>query len=292
MSNSKWTGFIKNSLPITLGTAIYAFGLYYFVISNELMEGGLTGIALLLKYAFGMPPSITTLILNIPLFLLGWKTLGKLTMLYTLWGTFALSFFLWVMESLIQLHWVVPFSKPHDYLLAALYAGVTLGTGLGLVFRFGGTTGGSDIIAQLVNRWQGWSVGQILLVFDAAVLTVSLFYIPQEKVLYTLVSIFITTRMIDFITQGAYAAKSFTIMTDRSNEVTQSITTVMQRGVTLFTARGAYARESKDVIYCVVSRAEVRRLKQLVRSIDPAAFIVVNDVNDVLGEGFRIEKHI
>ncbi|MEX2460796.1 MAG: YitT family protein [Paenibacillaceae bacterium] len=291
MSQSKWKVIWRNMIPVSLGTAIYAFALHYFVISNELMEGGVTGIALLINYAVHIPPSITTLVLNVPLFLLGWRTLGRQSMLYTLWGTLSLSFFLWVMETLIHLHWIIPFTTNQDYLLAALYAGVTLGTGLGIVFRYGATTGGSDIIAQLGYRWRGWSVGQVILIFDALVILVSLFYLSQEKVLYTLVSIFISTRMIDYITQGAYAAKAFTIITERSSLITDAITQEMERGVTLFPARGAFSQETKEVVYCVVSRSEVRRLKLLIRRIDPLAFIIISDVNDVLGEGFRIEKH-
>jgi uncharacterized membrane-anchored protein YitT (DUF2179 family) len=291
MSLSKWKASLKNILPVTLGTAIYAFALHYFVISNELMEGGLTGIALLINYATHIPPSITTLVLNVPLFLLAWRTLGRHSMLYTLWGTVSLAFFLWVMETLIHIKWIVPFTTNHDYLLAALYAGVTLGTGLGIVFRYGATTGGSDIIAQLGNRWRGWSVGQIILIFDAIVILVSLFYLTQEKVLYSLVSIFVSTRMINYITQGAYAALAFTIITDKPSLVTKAITEEMQRGVTLFPARGAFSQEIKEVIYCVVSRSEVRALKLLIQRTDSSAFIIISDVNDVLGEGFRIEKH-
>lgn len=291
MSLSKWKTLLKNILPVTLGTAIYAFALHYFVISNELMEGGVTGIALLINYAVHIPPSVTTLVLNIPLFLMGWRALGRESMLYTLWGTLSLSFFLWIMETLIRLKWIIPFTTNHDYLLAALYAGVTLGTGLGIVFRFGATTGGSDIIAQLLNRSRGWSVGQIILILDAVIILISLFYLSQEKVLYTLVSIFVSTRMIDYITQGAYAAKAFTIITESPSLIAEAITQEMQRGVTLFPARGAFSQETKEVVYCVVSRSEVRRLKMMIQAIDPQAFIIINNVNDVLGEGFRIEKH-
>jgi uncharacterized membrane-anchored protein YitT (DUF2179 family) len=118
-----------------------------------------------------------------------------------------------------------------------------------------------------------------------------LFYLPQEKVLYSLISIFISTRLIDFIIQGAFAAKAFTIITDNPKLITETITLEMQRGVTLFQARGAFSNETKEVIYCIVSRSEVRSLKLLVQKMDPSAFIIITDVNDVLGEGFRIEKH-
>jgi uncharacterized membrane-anchored protein YitT (DUF2179 family) len=291
MSQPKWNTLLRNMIPVSLGTALYAFGLQYFVISNKLMEGGVTGIALLFNYGANIAPSLTTLLLNIPLFVIGWKALGRQSMFYTLWGTLSLSFFLWVMEWLIHLGWIIPFTTDYDYLLAALYAGVTLGTGLGIVFRYGATTGGSDIIATLGNRWRGWSVGQVILIFDAAVLLTSLFYISQEKVLYSMISIFISTRMIDYITQGAYAAKAFTVITEQAKVITEAITEELQRGVTLFPARGAFSQDTKEVVYCIVSRSEVHGLTLIIRRIDPHAFIIISDVNDVLGEGFRIDNH-
>lgn len=289
MDQNTIKSFFRNVLPILLGTAIYAFGLHYFVISNKLMEGGITGIALLLNYSLSLPPSITTLLLNIPLFIIGWKIFGKNSMMYTILGTISLSFFLWVMEFFIHRGWIVPFTAPQDYFLATLYAGVTLGTGLGIVFRFGGTTGGVDIIARIANKARGWSMGQIILLFDVFVIGSSLFYIPKEKVLYTLVAVFIASRIIDFIQEGAYAAKAFTIISNMAPQMAEAITREIDRGVTLFQAKGAYSKQAKEVVYCVVYRHETRRLKALVRRLDPKAFIIINDVQDVLGEGFKLE---
>lgn len=279
----------KTVFFILLGSGIYAFGLHYFVISNQLMEGGATGIALLLYYAGDLPPSLTTLALNIPLFILGWSILGKRAMRLTILGTVAVSLFLALMERLIGGGWIKPFEKPDDLLLVALYAGLTLGTGLGLVFRFGGTTGGGDIIARLGNKYRGWSMGQVILGFDAFVIGAALFYLPQERVLYTLVSVFVATRTIDFITEGAYAAKEFTVITDKGEALAAAITKELDRGVTLLPAVGAYSQASKNMVYCIVGRSEVRRLKTLVRTVDPQAFMVINDVHDVLGEGFKKE---
>jgi uncharacterized membrane-anchored protein YitT (DUF2179 family) len=279
----------RSYLPIMLGTAIYAFGLHYFIIPNQLMEGGITGIALLLNYALSLPPSITTLVLNIPLFILGWYVFGKTSMASTIFGTVSLSFFLWVMEIAIKHNWLNPFYTQNDYLLVALYAGVTLGAGLGIVFRYGGTTGGSDIIARIVQKKRGWSMGQFILVMDVGVIVTSLLYIPKEKVLYTLVSVFIASRIIDFIQDGAYAAKAFTIITDHSEAVAAGITKEMDRGVTLFDAKGAYSQQPKQVVYCVVYRHEMRRMKALIRQMDDRAFLIISDVHDVLGEGFKMD---
>ncbi|MBP1155289.1 MULTISPECIES: YitT family protein [unclassified Paenibacillus] len=287
MRLSEASTHIKNIVPILIGTAIYAFGLHYFVISNELMEGGLTGVALLINYIFGLPPSLTTLCLNIPLFFLGWRILGKSSMAYTIIGTISLSFFLWIMEMLIGYGWLVPFRTEHDYFLVTAYAGFTLGLGLGIVFRFGGTTGGADILARITHKLTGWRMGQTILLMDAIVIGSSLFFLPKEKILYTFVAVFIASKMIDILIEGAYAAKAFTIITEQAEPVAAAITASLDRGSTLLPAVGAYSKQQKHIVYCVVARSEMKRLKDLVRSIDPLAFIIITEVHDVVGEGFK-----
>jgi uncharacterized membrane-anchored protein YitT (DUF2179 family) len=276
-------------LPITVGTAIFAFGLIYFIMPNQLMEGGVTGITVLLNYAAGIHPSISTLVLNIPLFIIGWRALGMKQLALSFYGVLNLTFFLWLFERAVSMHWILPFQTSNDFILATLYAGVTVGTGLGIVFRFGGTTGGVDIIARIANRKFGISMGQFILILDIFIIGAALFYIPKEKILYTLVAVFISSKVIDFIQEGAYAAKAFTVISDHSEEIADAITNEMERGVTLIPAVGAYSRSQKQMVYCVVSRTEIRRFKTIVKTIDPRAFIVVNDVHDVLGEGFREE---
>lgn len=289
MKTSKWLHQLQTIIPIIAGSAIYAFGLMYFIIPNELMEGGVTGITILLNYAFNISPSISTMALNIPLFLVGMKILGKRQSIYTGLGIASLTLFLWLFEALIDRGYVVPFHTEQDYILAALYAGVTLGAGLGIVFRFGGTTGGSDIIARIINRKFGFSMGQIILSLDILIIGLSLFFIPLERILYTLVAVFIASKVIDFIQEGAYAAKAFTIISDQAPELAHRISTEMDRGVTLIPAIGAYSKQAKHMVYCVVSRQEIRRLTGIAKSLDPRAFIIINDVNDVHGEGFKEE---
>lgn len=289
MNKTKLWDHVKAVLPLMLGTAIYAFGLLYFIIPNKLMEGGVTGITILLNYAFGISPSLSNLLLNIPLFLLGWRILGGKQIVYTGIGIASLTFFLWVFELLINGNWISPFITEHDYILVSLYAGVTLGAGLGIVFRFGGTTGGSDIIARILGRKYGWSMGQVILFIDIVIIGLSLFYIKKENILYTLVAVFIASRVIDFIQEGAYAAKAFTIISDHAPTIADIITKEMDRGVTLIPAIGAYSKQAKHMVYCVVSRQEIRRLHNIAKSVDPRAFIIISDVHDVHGEGFKEE---
>ncbi|MEJ9220916.1 YitT family protein [Paenibacillus glucanolyticus] len=280
---------LRTMIPIIIGSAIYAFGLLYFIIPNELMEGGVTGITVLLNYAFNISPSISTMVLNIPLFLVGMKILGKRQSIYTGLGIASLTLFLWLFEMLINRGYIVPFRTEHDYILASLYEGITLGAGLGIVFRFGGTTGGSDIIARIINRKFGFSMGQIILSLDILIIGLSLFFIPLERILYTLVAVFIASKVIDFIQEGAYAARAFTIISDHAPEIAERITIDMERGVTLIPAIGVYSKQAKHMVYCVVSRQEIRRLTEIAKSIDPRAFMIINDVNDVHGEGFKEE---
>jgi uncharacterized membrane-anchored protein YitT (DUF2179 family) len=274
---------------LALGTAVYAFGLQYFILPNRLMEGGVTGIGVLLNYAASVPVSLSTLLINLPLFLLGWKKLGRGAMGLTIGGTVLLSLFLWLMERAVNVGWIVPFTTDRDFILVVLYAGLTMGVGLGLVFRAGGTTGGVDIVARVLQKHTGWSIGQLILSFDVLILGTSLIFVPKEKILYTLVFVFISSRVIDFIQEGAYAAKAFTIICDEPEQLAASITRELDRGVTLMPAVGAYSKAAKTVVYCVVSRFEIRKLKSLVRQHDKRAFIVISDVHDVLGEGFREE---
>ncbi|WP_027084927.1 YitT family protein [Cohnella panacarvi] len=289
MNRTRLWNAVKSWSLIVAGTAIYAFGLQYFIIPNMLMEGGVTGVAVLLNYAADLPVYLTSLLINLPLFLLGWRQLGKSAMIYTFAGTLLLSAFLWVAEKLVEEGGMTPFRSQQDFILVVLYAGVTLGAGLGLVFRGGGTTGGVDIVARILHRMRGWSMGQIILSLDVLILGISLLFIPKEKVLYTLVSVFIASKVIDFIQEGAYAAKAFTILCHEPEKLAAEITRELDRGVTLMPAVGGFSKEPKTIVYCVVSRFEIRKLKSLVRLHDKRAFIVINDVHDVLGEGFREE---
>lgn len=285
MNTGKLSGYMKTILPILFGTAVYAFGLLYFIIPNQLMEGGVTGITILLKYAFGISPSLSNLVINIPLFFLGWKILGGRQIIYTGIGIGSLSFFLWIFEKMIDSGWIETFET--DYILASLYAGVTLGAGLGIVFRFGGTTGGSDIIARILGRKYGFSMGQVILTIDIIIIGLSLFYVAKENILYTLVAVFIASKVIDFIQEGAYAAKALTIISDHAPQIADIVTRDMDRGVTLIPAIGAYSKQAKHMAYCVVSRQEIRRLTAIAKSVDPRAFIIISDVHDVHGEGFK-----
>ncbi|MBP2241358.1 uncharacterized membrane-anchored protein YitT (DUF2179 family) [Cytobacillus eiseniae] len=277
----------KNIFFILLGSAIFSFGIVHFNMQNNLSEGGFTGITLLLYFLFNWDPSYTNLILNIPLFFVGWKLLGRNVFLYTIIGTVSVSIFLWIFQR-YQIN--MPLSE--DLTLAALFAGVFIGVGLGIIFRFGGTTGGVDIIARLVNKYAGISMGKTMFMFDFVVITVSLiFYLSYQEAMYTLVAVFVGARVIDFIQEGAYSARGAMIISEFNDEIANKILNDMERGVTVLKGHGSFTKKEREVLYCVVGKNEIVKLKNVITSVDPHAFVSVSVVHDVLGEGFTLDEN-
>ncbi|WP_369900351.1 YitT family protein [Bacillus manliponensis] len=281
---------IRNILFILIGSAIFSFGIVNINMENHLAEGGFTGITLLLYFKFSLDPSYTNLLLNIPLFFIGWKLLGRTTFLYTLIGTFSVSFFLWIFQryEVLNLH----INLQNDMTLAALFAGLFIGVGLGIIFKYGGTTGGVDIIARLAQKYIGWSMGKTMFLFDALVIILSIVtYLSYREGMYTLVAVFIGAKIIDFMQEGAYAAKGATIISNKNEEIAEKILLEMERGATFLKGVGTYTKLERNVLYCVVAKTEIVKLKHIIISIDPHAFVAVSDVHDVIGEGFTLDEN-
>ncbi|TGB04548.1 YitT family protein [Halobacillus salinus] len=278
---------VKNILLILVGSAIFSFGLVHFNIQNELGEGGFTGITLLLLYLFDWDPAVMNIVLNIPVLLIGWRILGRNTFLYSLIGIVSVSVFI----RLSQLY-MIEINLAEDLTLASLFAGVFIGVGLGIIFRYGGTTGGVDIIARLMNKYLGWSMGRAMFLFDAVVIFVSaITYLNSIKGMYTLVAVFVGAKVIDFIQEGAYAARGTTIISEKSDEIAKQVLENMDRGVTVLEGRGSFSGAKRDVLYCVIGKNEIVRLKTLIDRIDPHAFVAVSHVHDVMGEGFTLDEN-
>lgn len=277
---------IRNILGILLGAAIYSFGFVHFNMQNELGEGGFSGITLILYFTLHWDPALMNLILNIPMFIIGWRLFSRREFIYTIIGTVAVSVFLRIFQ-----YYEISLNLQNDLLLASLFAGVFVGVGLGIIFRCGGTTGGVDIIARLAHKYLGWSMGRTMFMFDAFVITVSwITFLDARSMMYTLVAVYLGARVIDMVQEGAYSAKAALIISNKPEEIANYISEKMERGITVFHGYGHYTKQSKDVLYCIVARNEVVRLKSIIRSIDPNAFVSIVDVNDVTGEGFRIDE--
>ncbi|NKX11458.1 YitT family protein [Bacillus cereus] len=281
---------MRNIIFILIGSAIFSFGIVNINIENHLAEGGFTGITLLLYFLFKFDPSYSNLILNIPIFFIGWRLLGRTTFLYTLIGTFSVSLFLWIFQryEVLKLH----LNLQNDMTLAALFAGAFIGIGLGIIFKYGGTTGGVDIIARLAHKYVGWSMGKTMFMFDAVVIVVSILtYLSYREGMYTLVAVFIGAKVIDFMQEGAYAAKGATIISEKNDEIAAKILSEMERGATFLKAVGSYTKVERNVLYCVVAKNEIVKLKNIITSVDPHAFVAVSDVHDVVGEGFTLDEN-
>lgn len=266
-------------LGITAGSFLIALSLTVFLVPNRIAAGGVSGLATVIYYITSFPIGITMLIINTPLFLAGLKIMGKSFGIRTIYGIASLSLF----TDLLQPHMV---ALTQDLLLASIYGGVVGGIGLGLVFRFRGTTGGTDLIASLINYYTGISVGEGLLIADGVVVILAGIFFNLEVALYAAVTIFITSQTVDVIQEGLNIKKGVLIISDKADEISRVVVNELNRGITEFEAKGGYTGSRKRVLLCIIARSEVSELKVAVSKIDKNAFVIISNVHEVLGEGF------
>ncbi len=268
-------------LGITLGSLLTVLGLVVFLIPNKIAAGGVSGLATVIYYLFGWAPSLVMLIINIPLFLSGVKVLGKHMGPRTLYGIISLSLFIELLDPYLPV-------LTQNPLLACLYGGGLVGLGVGLVFKSKGTTGGTDLMAALLHHYfPTFSIGQGLLIIDAMIVILAGIVFNAELALYAVISIFVASKVIDLVQEGFNLSKAVFIISDYSEEIKQNILEDMGRGVTYLNGRGGYTGKEKNVLLAVVNRAEVTHLKRLVHRIDPRSFVILTEVHEVMGEGFR-----
>ncbi len=279
---------VTDIIFIFLGASIYSFGLVTFNMPNQLAEGGITGITLIIYNLFGLNPAYTTLLLNIPLILIGLRIFGFKALIYTLIGTFSLSF-----NILFWQQMNISVSVEHDLLIAALLAGLIGGIGSGLIYRVGGTTGGTDIIARILEKNFGLTIGRSLLILDIVVLLLSLSYLSLKQMMYTLIAVFVFSIVVDFVQEASYSAKGILVISDKNELIAACIMEELERGVTYLKSEGAYSHAERNIIFCVATHPEINRIKEMAHEIDKSAFVSILTVNEVIGEGFSKEtiKH-
>lgn len=270
-------------LGVFIGVTITALSLVWLQIPNKIAAGGVSGLAVVTFHLWGWPVALTMLLINIPLFLACLWSFGPRFGAKTLFGAVFISIMIEFWESVVK---IMPLTR--DPLLASLYGGVIAGVGMGIAFRFRGTTGGTDLAAQLLNRVSGISVGHSLLIFDGAVIALAgIVFNSTELALYAIITMFVTSKLLDAVLEGLDYAKAAFIISERSGEIGEKILNDLQRGATGLLGKGLYSTARKEVILCVISRAEEIKLKEIVRKIDPRAFVIITDVHEVLGEGFK-----
>ena len=278
MRRGKMKKYIIDILSLCLGSLLFAIAVNVFVIPNDLGEGGVTGLTIISYYLFEWPPSIVSFLLNAILLVIGLKYLSKLTAIYTIIAVSFNSLFLHLTES-----WTI---SSNEIIVHAIFGGVFTGVGIGLIIRVGGTTAGSTILAKIANKYLGWSVSYSLLFFDLIVVFLSYFIIGIEGVMLTVVMLYIGTKTMEFIIEGANRQKAVTIISAHSKEIAYEVSTKMERGVTVISGHGYYTKEHKEVLYIVISNQEIIKMKKIIKQVDHDAFITIHDVRDVFGEGF------
>ncbi len=272
---------IKDYIGITVGAVVVALGLNALLIPNRIAAGGASGIATILVHLVGIAPSVTLLVINVPLLIVGARVFGMRFGAYTVLGTFV------TIAAVGLTSRVAPLTN--DPLLAALYGGVITGIGMGIVFRFRGTTGGTDIAAKLAAHYSGISLGDALLAVDAVVVVVAGVLFSAEYAMYALIAIFVCTKTIDVVQEGLYSAKAVFVVSDQGEAIAAALMNKVERGVTLLPSKGGFSKQEKTTLFCVVGRTELTRAKSVVLEIDRNAFVVVTDAHEVLGEGFKME---
>jgi uncharacterized membrane-anchored protein YitT (DUF2179 family) len=266
-------------IPLISGSLLMALSVNAFLVPLKLAEGGVVGVGIILQHKLGIPIWLTTLMLNIPIMAIGvkvkgWNLLGK-----SLVGVGAFSFFLAITHN-------IP-AVTDQTILAIVYGGLLMGIGLGLVLRSGGTTGGTDILAIVGHQKFGLSVGTLVMGVDACVLLAAGFAFSPESAMWSAITLVISSRMVDLVQEGFYAAKGLSIITTEPKAISQQIMEQVERGCTILPAVGAYTGQARSMLYVVLQRSELSTVKQIVHSVDKKAFMVVSDVHEVLGEGFR-----
>ncbi|MDQ1000214.1 uncharacterized membrane-anchored protein YitT (DUF2179 family) [Neobacillus niacini] len=271
---------IKECLYILFGGVIFSVGINYFTIPNLLSEGGIIGLTVIAHYLFDLSPGMVNFVLNTVLVLVGYKFLEKRAIIYTLFSIFSCSLFMYITEETGK-------RITDDPLLAAIFAGLLVGGGLGIIFRAGGTSGGTTILAKLANQFLGWSMGKGILLIDIIVVAGSVFIIGLVKAMYTLIAVYIGAKVIDFIVDGLEEKVAVFIISNSPQLVLRSVTNKMSRGITVLEGRGGYTGDNKEVLYIVISRQEVVRLKNMINEIDEHAYVTVHHVQEVIGKGYK-----
>jgi len=265
---------------ILVGAVILAVGMNMFMIPNMLAPGGISGFAVVLYHLFQLPVGLTIILLNIPLFIVGYLVLGSRVVLQSLLGTVLFS---------IAVEATAPFlpAATDDLLLASVYGGVVMGVGVGLVFRYRGSTGGTGLLSLILAKAKGISPGQAMFWGDIVVLASAVFVFGGEAAMYAALALFVSVKVIDAILEGLGLAKSVIIITDQGEKINERLLYELGRGVTWLEGHGGYTKETREVLLCVVTRQQTAQLKGIIHQVDPDAFVIIGNATEVHGEGFK-----
>ncbi|WP_439951056.1 YitT family protein [Robertmurraya korlensis] len=270
---------IKRAIFIFLGAILMAVGLEIFLIPNQIMDGGIVGISIILSHLTAIKIGLIIFILNVPFFFIGYKQIGKTFALSTLFAITILSI------ATVYLHPIPAFTD--DILLATVFGGIALGAGVGIVIRYGGSLDGTEILAILINKKVPFSVGEVIMFFNIFIFGTGGFVFGWDRAMYSILAYFIAFKTIDIVIEGLDQSKSAWIISDKHKEIGDAILARLGRGVTFLTGEGAYTGDDKKVIFCVITRLEEAKLKLIVEDLDNNAFLAVADIAEVRGGRFK-----
>ncbi len=273
--------FFYYYLKLVVGCLIFSFASRFFQYDHNLLGGGTSSVAMIINQYVDVPIGMTTLTLNIPFFILGWRVLGLKFMINS-------SIAMVVANVLMDFYGLFSFSITEDILLASLYGGLIKGVGLGMVYSLGIATGGGDISVRLLRRKYPYvNIGTIMLTIDAIiVMTYAILFARYNEAMYTIISMYVASKVIDVILYGSLNAKLCYIISDKSDEINKAISDHLHRGVTLLDGHGGYSGKDKRVILLTVKQTQMVEVRTIARKIDPAAFLIVTDAREVFGKGF------
>jgi uncharacterized membrane-anchored protein YitT (DUF2179 family) len=273
------TKILRRSIAIFIGALLMAVGLEIFLVPNQVIDGGIVGVSIMLSHLIGLPLGLFIFILNIPFFFMGYKQIGKTFAISTVFGIGVLSYF----TSLF--HPVPAFTQ--DILLATIFGGMVLGMGVGLVIRNGGALDGTEILAIMITKKTPFSVGEIIMFFNVFILGAAGFVFSWDRAMYSILAYVIAFKTIDIVVSGLEESKSAWIISEKHNEIGEAIIARLGRGVTYLNGEGAYTGDDKMVIFCIITRLEEAKLKGIIDDIDPSAFLAVGDISEVRGGRFK-----
>jgi uncharacterized membrane-anchored protein YitT (DUF2179 family) len=270
---------ILRVIAITIGAILMATGLEIFLVPNHVIDGGITGISIMLAHISGWKLGLFLFILNLPFVYLGYKQMGKTFALSTIYGIIVLSIFT------SFFHPIPPFTE--DILLATVFGGMILGIGVGLVIRNGGALDGTEILALVITKKVPFSVGQIIMFINVFILAAAGFVFTWDRAMYSLLAYVIAMKAIDTVVAGLEESKSVWIISDEAEEIGNAVNARLGRGVTYLNGEGAYTGDNKKVIFSIITRLEESKLTTIVEEIDPSAFLAIADISEVRGGRFK-----
>ena len=272
---------VKEGFFIIIGCLFMAMGTSLFLLPNQLSSGGFAGIATIIYYLFSLPLGTTMLILNIPLFILTFIRVGKEVAVKGVFGTIMLSLFIDILEKFEPL--------TQDRFLACIYGGILVGIGTAIVLKANASTGGTDLLSYIIRSFKPhYRAGNLIVIVDTAIVLLNVIFFREVEIgLYSAIAIYLNGKMIDIVFEGIYFTKTMFIISNKYREIAQEIGQKLDRGSTAVYAKGMYTREKRMMLWCVASRGEVAKIKEIAQEIDPRAFIVISSAREVWGKGFK-----